>query len=413
LQDRWSAWQDAEPNAQTDKRSQQESPASDRASERAARAVARDLDKELSRAERAERARQRRERKEIARSQAVVERDMLLDRARGAFKAARRSLVGFREEGVVAVVRAAYRRRWVAVTSIIVLAVGSGLAGALAMRAKTRSYNLATLVAVNGRTITRLGLTDELKARYGKRTLDEMVEREVRRQFLAKKGATATEQQIADRLRLESAMPSFLPTLQRVGKAESEYRVSLARSLGELNLVSQGVSITDEEKRAFYEANVDPRNVRSLFYTPDVVTVAVIATASRTEADKAVSAIQRGAEWAAVARQYSVDDTAQGGGLMAPFAIGRSLTARATGVDAIARRLKAGDQAGPVQAGPLWWVVRCLERTPAQTRTYEEVRATVNVLARAAKGEALHGRRLAEEYATFRRTANIQVFQSQ
>jgi hypothetical protein len=98
---------------------------------------------------------------------------------------------------------------------------------------------------------------------------------------------------------------------------------------------------------------------------------------------------------------------------MAPFAIGRSLTARATGVDAIARRLKAGDQAGPVQAGPLWWVVRCLERTPAQTRTYEEVRATVNVLARAAKGEALHGRRLAEEYATFRRTANIQVFQSQ
>ncbi|MBM3495058.1 MAG: hypothetical protein FJX72_12180, partial [Armatimonadetes bacterium] len=260
LADRWSAWQGGDDEtASGDPRAERREHAAEKADEKRARAQAREMEKELARAEREERARTRREHKDIARSQAIVEHDIRVDQVKGLVKDARRSLIVFHEQGVIGVVRAVFGRRWVVVVSLCLLVVLSALTGALVMRARHRRHLTAVLVAINGTTIKRNDLSDELLNVYGRQTLDGLVQRELRRQFLVKHGAVASEKQVSERLQLESGLPDFMPILQRAGKSESEYRKSLARSLSELNLISKAVTLTDAEIREFYERNADPR----------------------------------------------------------------------------------------------------------------------------------------------------------
>lgn len=414
LTDRWQAWQqsaddDAEPDADR-KREQAQQRRSERDAEKQARVLAKQQERELARAEREEKARLRREEREISRMRSATEREIVRHQVAGTLGTIARAFAVFREGGPFEVIRAAYRRRWVVVTSLCLLAVISALVGALIMRTRHRRYLTATLVAVNGVRILRSDLNDELFERYGASTLNSMVQREIRRQFLKKHGAIASDKQVDERLRFEARSPEFAPILEKAGKSEPEYRESLARVLSELNLVSKGVDVTEAEMREYYDRNASPNNPRALFYSPEVVTLAVIAAPNRAIAEKAKAALNAGLDWASAARQYSVDDSAETGGIMQPFALGRSVTAISKGLDAVGQKLEKGQQAGPLQLGNLWWLVRCLERRPAQKRTYEEVKETVRILARAAKGEQMNGRRLAQEYEEFRKKANIQTF---
>lgn len=414
LTDRWLAWQqsadgDAEP-AVDKKKKRDEQHRAERRAEREAKALAKQRERELARAAREERARRKREERELARLASQSERALIRERLAGVLGTIASALAVYREGGPFEVIRAAYRRRWVVVTSLCLLAVISAVVGALIMRTRHRRYLTATLVAVNGVRILRSDLNDELFRRYGSSTLNSMIQREIRRQFLKKHGAIASDQQVDERLRFEARSPEFAPILEKAGKSEPEYRESLARVLSELNLVSKGVDVTEAEMREYYDRNASPNNPRALFYSPEVVTLAVIAAPNRATAEKAKAALNAGLDWASAARQYSVDDSAETGGIMQPFALGRSVTAISKGLDAVGRKLEKGQQAGPLQLVNLWWLVRCLERRPAQKRTYEEVKETVRILARAAKGEQANGRRLAQEYEEFRKKANIQTF---
>ncbi len=418
LTDRWKAWQrdDGEEPREAQARERQaqaEVRRKETAEEKRARMLARREMRELAKAEREERARLRREEREVARMQAATKREIVRDQIAGIVSNVRKSAAVMRDEGIGALVRAAFARRWVVAVSLLILVGASALAGALVMRARHRSYLTAVLVAVNGKTIRRDHLNDEMHRLYGRQVLDSLVQRELRHQFLEKHGAVASDRQVDERLRLEAQSPEFMPVLQKAGKSEAEYRESLARVLSEFNLISKGVTVTEAEMRRFYTENADPRNVRALFHTPEVVTLAVIGTASRADADQARKALDAGGDWATLARRYSVDDSAQNGGVVAPFAVGRSLAAHAKGLDAVARRLQKGEQVGPVRlAGGLWWLVRCLDKQPALTRPYDEVKETVRILATAAKGEQVNGARVAAEYEAFRKKANIQTFMS-
>ncbi len=415
LTERWKAWQredeDSSPEAQQlEKQARSAQRREAAAEDRQARAIARREAKQLARVEREERAKRKREERETARMRSAEEREEVRRKVVGFLADLRRSAAVIRDEGIGALIRAAFRRRWVVAVSLVILMLVSAFAGAMIMRARHRAYLTAVLVAVNGQTIRRDQLNDEMHRAYGAQVLDTLVQRELRRQFLKKHGAVATDKQIDERLRLEARSPEFMPILQKAGKSEAEYREPLARVLGEINLVSKGVTVSEAELRDFYARNVNPQNAGSLFYSPEVVTLAVIAAASKADADAARQALTAGADWASVARRYSVDDTAQNGGLMQPFAVGRSLTAHAKGLDAVARRLEQGQQVGPIRIGGLWWLVRCLEKQAALTRPYDEVKETVRVLALAAKGEKENGPRLAAEYEEFRKKANIQTF---
>lgn len=301
-------------------------------------------------------------------------------------------------------------RRRTAILFVLAVILVSNITGALLMRARHRRYLVGTLVAVNGVSIRRDVFFDEMFERYGENTLKMLVERELRQQFLRSKGAIATDKQVEERLRIEKTMPDFVKTLQERGIVEADYREALKNTLSEINLLTRGVTATEEEARAFYRMHTDPRNIRAMFYTPPRVQLAVIVTPDEATARKALAELKAGTAFAQVALRYSLHDSAPYGGYVEPFYLGRSYTAMASGLDELGRKLQENQQIGPVKMGPVWWIARCIEKVPARTRPYEEVRHTALLLAKLSKGIQQNQKRLAEEYEEFRKRATIQWF---
>lgn len=359
---------------------------------------------------RSERARIRREEKAAARLAALEARERAHAETAGRIAVTREALRRTLLFGTPSRVMEVLRSRRLAILAVLLSMVISGLAGALLMRARHRRYLTGTMVAVNGVVIRRDEFYDELVERYGQATLKQLVDREIRAQFIRAHGAEATKEQVEQRYRLEANSPEFHAVLADVGVTEWGYRGSLKRVLGEINLLCQGVEVTDDEVRAFYRRNVDPRNMRALFYTPPRVRLAVVASPSESRIRGALAALQAGQPFGAVAARYSIHDSAVHGGLLEPYYIGRSFTNMVTGLDSVARQLDEGEQAGPVRIGNVWWIVRCLERKPAVTRSYDDVKDTAKIFARLAKGIVKNKLRLDREFVEFQRKANIQTF---
>lgn len=360
--------------------------------------------------ERAERARIRREQREAQRQARLEARSIALARTTERAQEFRASVEEAIRFGFWERVREFLARRRLAIVGVLCLMAVSGLVGAWLMRTRHRRYLTGTLVAVNGVSIRRDQFYDELVAKYGEATLKSMVERELRGQFVRAHGAEATNRDVEERFRVEARNRDFFKTLGEMGVSETDYRGSLKRVLGEIKLMTQGVEVTEAEIREFYRKNVDPRNLRAMFYSPPMLTVAVIVTPNEATARQALAALKAGAPFGDVAARYSIHDSAARGGLVPRFALGRSYIAVVTGLDAIVRDLQEGQQVGPVRIGNMWWIVRCLSRTPAITRPYHEVKETAAIFARLAKGMAKNKARLDAEFEKFRRSARIQRF---
>jgi hypothetical protein len=360
--------------------------------------------------QRRERTRHRREAREAARLAAHRTREVTHARAAAAVAGAREAIALWRERGPLAVLADALARRRAMVAGICILMIASAVAGAGFMRARHRRYLTGALVAVNGVVIRRSDLNDDLHASHGAATLTRLVERELRTQFMRAHHSLAGDKQVEARFRLEAQIPTFFATLEEIGTSEADYRGALRRVLSEINLMSQGIEINDAEAREFYRRNVDPRNLRSLFYTPPIMSLAVIVTTQEGAAREALGALNARQPFGAVARAYSAHDSAGSGGLIPSYPLGRSVTASASGLEAVAAPLQEGEQVGPVRRNGVWWIVRCLGRKPAATRSYEEVKETVELPARMAKGVAKNKARLDAEYAEFRKQASIQRF---
>lgn len=383
-------------------------------SARQSSSVAKRLERQEAREERGlerrERARMRREEREAARLAAHEERQVSHAGVARVVSDAKASVAQFRENGPIAALGGLMARKKVLIASVCLLMALSGFCGALLMRARHRRYLTGTLVAVNGVVIKRSELNDELYTRHGAATLQTLVDRELRAQFVRAHKAAATDEQVEARFKLEAQMPDFFATLSGVGASETDYRGSLRRVLGEINLMTKGVDVSEAEVRAFYRRNINPANPRALFFTPPEVTLAVVATPNADIANRALSELKSGRPFGEVAARHSIHETGPRGGVVPPYALGRSFTAAVTGLDAIARGLDEGRQTGPVNRNGVWWIVRCIARKPAVTRKYEDVKETAKLFALVEKGVPKNKQRLDAEFQEFRKKANVQRF---
>jgi len=159
--------------------------------------------------ERAERARLRREQREAERLARLEARE--LSRARTAERVAevRTSVEQAIRFGILERLGEALRTRRLAIATVVVLMLLSAVTGALLMRYRHRRYLVGALVAVNGVVIRRDQFFDEMVARHGMATLNLLVERELRRQFIRAHGAEASDMEVEQRYRLEAKMPEF------------------------------------------------------------------------------------------------------------------------------------------------------------------------------------------------------------
>ena len=146
------------------------------------------------------------------------------------------------------------------------------------------------------------------------------------------------------------------------GISHEEYRLSLLRNAYLRKLARARMQVSEQELREeFARAYGDRVRVRHLQLAPTA------------DMDRVQRALQAGADFADVAREYSANTiTAPSGGLLQPFARGDPE------VPALLReaafRLDTGQVSNPIRVNNWYHIIRLEEQLPASDVTFDEVR---------------------------------------
>ena len=294
---------------------------------------------------------------------------------------------------------------WLVAAGMFILGLVIGVA---VMRHRTQSKTI--IVSVNGATITRDDLFNQMQIAAGAATVHTMVQNLLQVQFAAKKGLAPTQAQIDSEYAKMAARPNFAQALAQNSMTEGDFKEALRVQLAETNVITQGVTATDADAQAYYKAQSDPNNLKAQFYHPAEVSLRAIATPTQPLAQKALAELASQTPFELAANTYSTDTSRTNGGLLAPLAFGRSPLHQAPALEQSVFAMKVGDQIGPVSFAGKWWIFRCLNKAPATTTPYAEVQDQCLTGAKLVKGTAQNSQRIQQEFLDFQHQSNLQAF---
>jgi len=270
----------------------------------------------------------------------------------------------------------------------------------------TRAMEHATAVAavVNGEAIYQRDVDAEVELvalQYGltfegregqnqrrelaKAVLDQLIDRKVLMQEARRLGQAATDSEVDRRL---------TAIREQFGSEEAFQEALAARNLSLLNLrerirVDQTVNrilemlaereqVREEEIQDYFSKH------RGELGLPEQVHVRHILVRTEAEAKVVQGKLQRGGDFAALARQHSMDlDTREKGGDLGFIAPGQYEEA----FTKVAFTLQPGQVGGPVKTSQGYHLIQVLERRPAKSAVYEEVRERIQQTLRQQKAE--------------------------
>ncbi len=294
-----------------------------------------------------------------------------------------------------------------ALTVLASLLVGVAI-GVLVMHNRHASAKI--VATVDGVTITSDDFYHRLEQEAGAQTLRKMVNEELTLHFAHRRGAEPTEAAVNARLQALRQSPAFERQLKERHQTVEDVKRGLRVEMAKEALFGSGVTASEAEARAFYKQQTDPRNPHARFYTPPTTTVSIIVTKTEAECRKAEAALVPGADFAAVARTFSQDQSRENGGLLPPIAQGRSQCSKIPGMEQAIFALSPGQRLGPRLFANAWWIIRCEAKTPAVTQPYAAVQEPCRLGAQLQKGVPANAASLSQDFKAFQRQAPIQLF---
>jgi peptidyl-prolyl cis-trans isomerase SurA len=172
----------------------------------------------------------------------------------------------------------------------------------------------------------------------------------------------------------------FRMELQHQGFSTISYRAFMRRELARMELfrmkLEPKVKISDQDARAEYQRLVVDSRDAEVHVRHIVVAVPANATAEQVETAKkraeelATMARKPGADFAALAKQYSQGSSKDDGGDLGFFARGTMEPA----FEATAFGLKRGEISAPVRTKFGWHVIKLEERRAASLKSFEEMK---------------------------------------
>ena len=273
-----------------------------------------------------------------------------------------------------------------------------------------RNHTEQIIVAVNSNSITRDDLFNHMQDAVGLQTVHTMVQNLLQLQFAQKKGLAPTQAQVDAEFAKMNSRPNFAQALAKSGILEGDFRENLRVQLAETNVITEGVTATDADARAYYQVQSNPSNVKAQFYRPAQISLRAIATKTEPQARQALAELASQTPFELVATTYSQDTSAKNGGLLAPLTFGRSLLHKTPALEQSVFAMKIGDQIGPVQFSHEWWIFRCQDKAPAVTVPYAQVQDQCLTGAKLIKGAAQNGKRITREFNDFQHSSSLQVF---
>ncbi len=221
------------------------------------------------------------------------------------------------------------------------------------------------------------------EARLYKELLQKLVDERVVSIAADKLNVTVTTKEVDEAVKLKAVdlkipMSELLSEAAKQGLSEADYREEVRRELlfGKMleTRVRSRVRVTEDDARDYYKKlQVEERKQQVFRPAMIALNLGEDSKATRALADKIVKQVRAGADFAALAKQYSVDPSrASGGdlGYKTPNAFGAA-------IDAPLLRVDPGEVSEPLVAGQRVLIFKVLERPKSQLPPYAEVKDLV------------------------------------
>lgn len=181
---------------------------------------------------------------------------------------------------------------------------------------------------------------------------------------------------------------SFEDELKQRGTTEAAFKRKLLEDLVEENVVCNGVNVSDEEVKQFWD------RVKGQLTQPERIRISQISVQSEADMKKVQDDLAHGTNFSLVASTRSKDQFAKAGGAV-PFEVGRQVQAgmpvNQKAVDA-AFKLNEGQWSDPIKLADGHWVfVKLEQRIPKKEPNFEDFRESVRSQLRKQKAQTTKG----------------------
>lgn len=236
------------------------------------------------------------------------------------------------------------------------------------------------VASINGEAITKDELYDVLVAQGGKEALDSLIADRIINLELKKKGLEVSEKDVDAELQkmiLEyGGREQFDQALASYGYTDIDIKKNIRMNFSATKLVGAEVAITDADMKTYFEAN------KATFDTPEQVKASHILVADEAKAKEVKAKLTAGGDFAALAKEYSTDESNKDkGGDLGFFSKGEMVAE----FDNVAFTLKIGDISDPVKTEYGYHIIKVVEKKEAKTATYEENKAKIKDIIMAEK----------------------------
>ncbi|MCE5279722.1 MAG: peptidylprolyl isomerase [Planctomycetaceae bacterium] len=269
-------------------------------------------------------------------------------------------------------------------------------APAAAPVAPARPLDAPVMANVNGRPIYMRQLHDVLVQVYGMRFAQQLVINELVRQAAADKGVAITEQDVADETEraVQEAFPSVSDPQQRSRLLDEmlvkrqlprqQWDMAMQRNAMLRKMTPLDIAITESDLRAAYDRK----------YTRQVV-IRHIQVATLDDAQKVLTTVTSGQDFAQTAARFSTNESRSNGGLLPPF--GKSSGDIPAALREVALSLrKVGEISNPIQVGAAFHIIRLEKIIEPPAAKFETVKNALTLDLRQEKIRATQQALLAE-----------------
>ncbi len=221
------------------------------------------------------------------------------------------------------------------------------------------------VASIDGDEITRQQWLSEMESRYGKETLQDLVNEEVMEKAAKKYDIDVTDEEIE----LEIALiRSAQDASDMANLTDDQLRQKVRAQLILEKVLAKDVIVEEEQATTYYEEN------KSLYNIPTAYRTSMIVVSSKAEAESVEKELASGSEFTVLARERSLDTaSASLGGDIGFITEGQESVDNAI-LKAIGD-LKAGEISGPVKLNDgRYALLQLQELVEGQSFSYDEVK---------------------------------------
>ncbi|RAP76312.1 foldase protein PrsA [Paenibacillus montanisoli] len=229
-----------------------------------------------------------------------------------------------------------------------------------------------TVGSVNGVSISKDQLYDEMVKLGGQQTLDNLIQDELIKQEADKAGIKITDADVDKEIdNIKKQFPTeddFQAALMQANMTVEDLKKQTPMQLRIKKLLEPQTKVTDEDVKKFFEEN------KAQFDQPEQVRASHILVATKEEADAILKQLKEGADFAQLAKEKSTDPGSKDqGGDLGFFGKGDMDPA----FEAAAFKLKKDELSEPIKTDYGYHIIKGAEHKEAKAATLDEKKAEI------------------------------------